>query len=258
MRGHGILVAAAVTCAGCDTLEDVIDGVEPPEASLARVDLIHAPTINELLSWQCDDLAEQLFPGACAAVGLGDRPRKNALTYSFDLVFDLYNPNKRIPIPLVEVLLGMNVFDKANLGAVCVSFCDPDAEDCTPGLNVEGACAVEDAQDVKGPEDLIPTVDELVDLTEKAVTGELGSNDDWRVVRGTSSVEAHVQFDLSADVMVDLAGLLLEDAVFDFLDGRQISIEVPFTTEGTLFFDVPELGRHAVGFGPWDDSWVLE
>lgn len=249
------LLALALGLGGCAALEDIADGVEPPEAALNRVDLLHAPTGEELVAWQCD----ALFGSAvCQGAGLPAAPGPKKLTYSFDLVFDLSNPNKSIPIPLVEILIGMHVFDVNNLGSACISFCDPDVEDCTPALNAEGACLVEEADEVKSPEDLIPTVDDLVDLAEDAAAGELGENTDWRVIPGGEDTEGHIQFDLSANVMLDLADLLLEDAVDDALNNRPISVEVPYTTEGTVFFDVPKLGRHAAGFGPWDDSWVLE
>lgn len=257
---NGLLALATLPLlllGGCDALEDLADGVEAPKASLNRVDLIHAPTTNELLAWQC----EPLFGAVpCENFGLPPAPGSKKLTYSFDLVFDLKNPNPDLPIPLVEALIGMRVFDLAdNLGAACISFCDPEAEDCTPGLNVEGACAVDDTKNVQGPDDLIPTVDDLVDLADDLANGNADQdNGDWRVIKGGESTEAHLQFDLKADVMLGLADLLLQDALDDVISGKKVSVEVPYTTEGTVFFDVPKLGRHATGFGPWDDAWVLE
>lgn len=251
---YGPIVGLALLASGCAALEDIADGVDPPEAALNRVDLIHAPTTEELLAWQCDSMLGQAF---CNSLGLPNAPGDRKLTYSFDLVFDLSNPNKSVPIPLVEVLVGMRVFDLTDLGAACISFCDPDDEECVPSRNAEGACAVDEADEVKGPEDLIPTVDDLVGLTEDVIAGDL-DNEDWRVIPGGEDTEGHIQFDLSAAVMLDLADVLLEDAVNDVIDGRQVSVDVPYTTEGTVFFDVPKLGRHAIGFGPWDDKWVLE
>lgn len=256
MTTRAALLACLALATGCDVLDDVLDGVEPPESELLRVDLVTAPTTTNLLSWQCDELFGGV-PGVCGTAGLGATPKEQDLVYSFDLVFDLFNPNPSIPIPLVEVLLGMNVFDTANLGAVCISFCDPAVEDCTAAADAEGACAVEEAQDVKGPEDFIPTVDELIGLTDTILAGEL-DNDDWRVLEGHTAMEAHFQFDMAADVMLDLADEILVDAVNDVIAGQAVQVEVPYTSEGTLFFNVPQMGRHAFGFGPWDDSWVLQ
>ena len=44
----------ALAATGCEAiLEDLADGVEAPKASLDRVDLHHAPTVLELVNWQC-------------------------------------------------------------------------------------------------------------------------------------------------------------------------------------------------------------
>ena len=38
---------------------------------------------------------------------------------------------------------------------------------------------------------------------------------------------------------------------------RNVNLKIPYTMDGTLFFDIPTLGRKALGFGPWDDDWKL-
>jgi hypothetical protein len=252
-------VGALAWLSGCEVLDDIQNGVKAPEAALNRVDLIHAPKVDELLAWQCLELAgsDPLALGGCSAAGLDDKPREAALIYSFDLVFDLSNPNESLPIPLIEALLGMNVYDDQNLGSVCISFCDPEEEDCSPAKNAEDACRVDESDDVKGPEDLIPTVEDLVGLSEDVLEGNL-DNGDWRWIEGGETVESHLRFDLSADVMIDLADELLTDAVGDVLSGRNVEVEVPYAADGTVFFDVPELGRKAIGFGPTANTWILE
>lgn len=255
LRTLGPVIAAAWLFTGCAILEDVADGVKAPKSSLNRVDLLHAPTALELVSWQCEPLLGANF---CGSLGLPATPTADDLMYSFDLVFDVRNPNSKVPIPLVEVLIGMNVIDTANLGTACISFCDPDEEACEPAVNAEGACEVDESDQLKGPEDLIPTVDDLIDLADDAVSGELGENGAWRYIPGGSTVEAHIQFDLASDVMLQLADFLVEEALDDLIAGRNLKIDVPYATEGTVFFDVPELGRHAAGFGPWEDTWVLK
>ena len=49
------------------------------------------------------------------------------------------------------------------------------------------------------------------------------------------------------DVIVDLAG--------DLIDGRTLGVDIPYTMDGSLFFNVPEMGRYSADFGPVEDTW---
>jgi len=253
MRRTTTWVLACSLLTGCEVLGDIADGVEPPTASLERVDLVHAPEAMELAAWQCHESFDDFF---CQG-DLSDKPKKSNLLYSFDLVFDLGNPNDKLPIPLVELLLGMDVYEGNNLGRACVSFCDPDEETCAPGIDAEGACQADEADDVDSFEDIIPTVDDLVGIGEAVMANDV-DNGDWRWVNGGESVEAHIQFDLDAGVMLDLGDELINDALDDVLSGRNIKLEVPYAADGSVFFDVPELGRKAIGFGPTENTWVVQ
>ena len=122
MRRAPIALFGLALLGGCEALEDLADGVEPPEAALNRVDLLGAPTATQLVAWQCEETLGTL---ACDGLGLPPAPGPKKLTYKFDLVFDLSNPNPELPIPLVEALVGVDVFSDNNLGAACISFCDP-------------------------------------------------------------------------------------------------------------------------------------
>jgi len=256
--GRLLLAGVAFSTIGCEQiLDDLADGVDAPEAALNRVDLHHAPTVMELVNWQCVDAFGTDALSPCTLSGLDDKPRDKALTYSFDLVFDLTNPNDAIPIPLVEALLGMSVYEAQNLGSVCISFCDPDAEDCSPARNAEDACRADEADDVKEPEDLIPTVEDLVGITE-GVLEDGFDNGQWRWIDGGETVEATLRFDLFADTMLDLTDEVLTDALDDVLAGRNVEIDIPYAADGSVFFDVPELGRKGIGFGPSENTWRLQ
>ena len=52
-----------------------------------------------------------------------------------------------------------------------------------------------------------------------------------------------------------LSGNVLEDLGEDIFAGRSLSVSIPYTMDGSLFFNVPEMGRHAAGFGPIEDKW---
>lgn len=244
----GAVAGMLVPLFGCDGVNPLGDDL--PTAALNRVDLLQSPSVNQLLGYGCSE-----FAGAatCAVAGL-DNPAREDLRFQFDVVFDVNNPSS-IPIPLVETLLGFTAFKEANLGSVCVTYCDPEDEDCTAGINLEGACDPGDAKGVKGPEDLIPAVEDLV-----TVAGDLADGidpSDWQVIEPGSGIETHIAFDLGIDPMLDLTNSLIEQSVDEFLGGDKVSMEVPYTVEGTLFLDVPDVNKYAIGFGPFADKWAL-
>jgi hypothetical protein len=248
------VAVSALPLAGCSLLNDVKNGVEAPTATLATVDLIDAPTNRQAIAWAC---YEWLNSTTCEVAGFNHKPNRADMRLAFDLVFDLTNPNDALPIPLVELLLGITVIDDTNLGAVCVSFCDPDSEDCSASQDQVDACAIDDdTTDVKGPADLVPSVDDLVDLADGLLSGD-ESNSEFRTIPPNETVESHIRFDLQIETIYRLGESLLMDAVDDFISGHDIELVVPYSVDGTLFFDAPKLGRYALGFGPYADTFPL-
>jgi hypothetical protein len=48
------------------------------------------------------------------------------------------------------------------------------------------------------------------------------------------------------------------DSVDALSEGELPSFDIPYSVEGTLFFDVPVLGRFALSFGPFSSTWSLD
>ena len=239
------------TMLGCDAVETVAGKIIAPGASLNRVELVEHPTARELARYGCHQV-----------LNLGDlcpvnNINKDKLLFSFDIVFDLENNNEKVPIPLVEILLGTTVYNDQDLGTVCISFCDPENEECEASTNAEDACNIETVEEVDEPSDLVPTFSELTNLAQTAASGELGNNHEFRVIPAQETIEAHVQFDFNIDTMLDLGRTLIEELVTDLRDGRPLRIVVPYSMEGNLFFTVPEMGRFAAGFGPLSAEWNI-
>jgi len=247
------LSLAAASSIGCGT--DLL-GVKAPEAALNRVDLLEAPSANKLARWGCH---QYLGSSVCNAVGI-DKPKKSNMRFSIDAVFDLDNPNQNIAIPLVEMLLGMTVYPEEaeeNLGAVCVSFCDPDEATCTPDADAEAACDLSQATQIDTVSDVVPSVDEMFEIAEEVADGDTSSNNEFRYIPKGGSTEAHIQIDLNIDSMLVVLERAVEDAANDIFDGRNVRVKVPHESEGNVFFNVPKAGRYAVGFGPFEDQWDL-
>ncbi|MEZ4471348.1 MAG: hypothetical protein R3F60_11215 [bacterium] len=236
---------------------------EPPTAELKEVNLTARPTNNELASYYCHDLVggNAVTDGVCRGF-FGREPDKLQLIFSFELVFDLGNPNEFV-VPLVDLLLALDVFegeDTAQLGAVCVSFCDPEAEDCVQ--EGEEACRSPD-KDVQGIEDFVPTVEDLIRIAVEAANGTLDTNLSFRYIPAAENgvaghTEARIRFDLGVDAVLGILEKVAMDSTDDFLDGRAPSFDIPYKARGSVFFDVPVLGRYALSYGPLDGTFSLD
>lgn len=247
-----LLAAGFAGLAGCDAVKSVAGAIAPPGAEFIGVDLVESPSARELARWGCYEFVDNAL---CEAAGL-NRIQKSKLGFAFDVGFDLSNENAKIPIPLVEILLATTVYESENLGAVCISFCDPDSEDCTPQANAEEACDAENAEEVTTPADLVPTVDELTEIASDVATGDF-DNGEFRVIPAKSSIESHIIFDFNIDTMLGLSQHILLDLGEDLIHDRPLEAEIPYTMDGTLFFSVPEMGRFGIGFGPVESTWDL-
>lgn len=259
--------AFALLLPGCPLLGGEGGGIstpEPPTAELQTVNLTAKPRNRELAAYFCSDLVggNILTDNACIAA-FGRSPLRADLIFSFELVFDLGNSND-FPIPLVEILLALDVFedqDAAQLGAVCVSFCDPEAEDCVQAG--EDACRAPD-KEVSSLEDFIPTVDDLIRIGVQAATGTLDDNLKFRYIPGVAddgtpgAIEARVRFDLGLTAILGILETVAVGSTDDLLAGRAPTFDIPYNVRGSVFFDVPVLGRHALSYGPIDGLWSLD
>ncbi|MBU0553397.1 hypothetical protein KKF91_20250 [Myxococcota bacterium] len=307
------MIALALSLTSCEILEEAAkqaaggDPPEPPTASLAALNLLEYPSEMQLGAYYCNDLLGNTWD-ACVSF-FGKIPKKSELKFSFETVFELGNPNT-FPVPTVELLLALDVFEgakQAELAALCVSFCDPQAEVCDGGPNPE-ACRVEEGQDIMEFE---PTINDLLELAVKAATEGAGAFDDnlgFKVIPsralskcradkgcevrdeggvrsfccgdaceaigaecrvgtdddGQSCVscpgqlEAHVRFDLGLDAMLGILEVIAEDAMGSLLDLSMPNFTIPYKANGTLFFDIPIMGRFSLNFGPLEGEWTLD
>ena len=250
--GMGTLGAGAMAGLGLTGCEAVLGKILPPGVEYKDAVLVDHPSAREMARWGC---FETLGDFACEAAGL-NKVNKSKLQFSFDVVFDLSNNNEKLPIPLVEILLATTVYDGESLGAVCISFCDPDEESCEAEANAEGACDSEDAEDIDAIGDLVPTVDELHDIAS-GILDDGVDNGEFRVIPAQSDIEAHILFDFDIDAMLGILDNVVVDLGGDLIDGRNLSVDIPYTMDGSLFFNVPEMGRYAAGFGPVNDTWTF-
>jgi hypothetical protein len=246
--GLALVAGSSVGC-GADLL-----GVKAPQASLNRVDLLQSPSANKLLRWGCYEYFDSTV---CQALDINSIDQSN-MRFSIDVVFDLDNPNKNIAIPLIELLLGMTVYpgeNQENLGAVCVSFCDPDEATCTPEADAEAACDLSQAKQIDTIQDVVPSVDEMFEIAEEVADGDIDTNNSFRYIPKGGSTEAHIQLDLNVGTALRVLSRAIEDGAESFINNGNFRVKMPHSSEGNVFFNVPEAGRYAVGFGPFEDEW---
>jgi hypothetical protein len=312
MKQVALSLMVCVWVAGCDQVSSLLEqaGIEvvPPTAQLRQngVVLEESPEESALAAWYCHDFAESTLTEIACQTAFGSAPAEESLKFSFDSIYDLGNANT-FPVPMVEILVAIDVFegrDQSELGAVCVSFCDPESgEDCAAGANPD-ACRLDDPTGARTLDDFSPTVDDLIaiatDVAVDAATGDLDTNLSFRVIPsreertcrtepsceardvdgvmslccgddcvaadagcdvgpgeggGTCVVcpgelEAHVRFDLGIRAILGVLGTVVADSIDALLAGRAPDFDIPYALEGTLFFDVPVLGRFAISFGP--------
>jgi hypothetical protein len=176
---------AALACVSCLVTacepggSSILDeGPQAPYSELSEVALKEAPQNMVLANFYCRDLVSDLI----CDFAFDDPPvKKETLKFSFETVFKLGNPNK-FSVPMVELLLALKVFEgqkQSELAALCISFCDPAAEDCAE-VSAD-ACKAPD-QTVRSIEDFVPTIDDLVRVAKQAATGELDDNLKFRVI----------------------------------------------------------------------------
>ena len=248
--------ASTTAMMGCEAVEKVAGKIVAPGASLSRVDLITAPSGKEFARYACYHLFD-LGRTICSPI-VGNNINPDNMEFAFDIVFDLENNNEKVPIPLVELLLGTTVYDNEDLGTVCISFCDPNEEECVSDTDAETACDVENADEISSPADLVPSVEDLTNLAQRSIEeGGIASNDEFRVIPAQESIEAHIQFDFNIATILDLGETVIRNLWEDVRDGREPSTVIPYAMEGNLFFNVPEMGRFAAGFGPLPGEWDI-
>ena len=259
-----ILLPFLLSLTACDEL--IENPPELPSVEYQDTELTSPPKASKLASYFCKDmLGSTIYTYVCKDV-FGTAPKKKNMKFNFLMTFNLENPNA-FPIPLVEMLLALDVFQGKNnseLSAICVSFCDPDAgvEECDPA---DAACEADEG-DIKSIEDFNPTTEDLIglatDIGEAVLDGELPEDLQFKVIPAASKeepgvTEARINFQLNIDTMLKILKVVAKESIGAIEDGKAPDFSIPYAVNGTLFFDIPRLGRVAIDFGPFDGVWDI-
>lgn len=232
-----------------------------PTVEMTQAALVTSPTTTEIAAFYCDDYIPD--PTGLLCSPLGPTPKRSDLRFDFELVFQVDNPNN-FPIPTTEILAAIDVFPGTQaasaLGAVCTVLCDPADEKCdgTPG---ETGCQ-DSAEDIETIEDVKHRVTELLIMTAEAVikqdTEELENLWVRTIPAGSDKFEIRVRFSLGIDPMLDLITVFAEQLVNKAIKGEEVVLDIDYAVHGSLWMEVPILGRVAVKYGPLAGNWVLD
>ena len=244
-----LLVIAAQGCAGFNfgTGSKGID-VEAPKISIAEVRLAEMPSNKELASYYC---AQYLGPLICRV--FGPVPSISDIHFAFDVELAFQNPNP-VPLPIVQSLFAFTAFPEqsgaANLGTVCLSFCEDPAH-CEQDAN---AC-VSDDPEIRDARDF---AEAATDFLFAVALGERRFSDlGVRTVPPNDQTRMVVRLGIDPAQMVDLIARLAKGDIDRIKQGRLPQLAIPYRIEGTAWVAVESFGRLATGFGPASGEWRL-
>lgn len=255
--GRSALVALtlAVTAplGGCDQLLGQLQDPElAPEVEVGTLQLRHSPSIGMLAAYYCPKISSDPVVQVTCRVALGPPPVKSQLAFEFGIVLNLHNPND-IPVPTADVLLGLTLFEGGQaeaLGAICISLCGTDNPNCD-GTPRPGACQARQ-DDIFTIEDFIAAIPGLIhDIATGQAAEELSNS----TILAGGTISLDLAFVLGIDQALSVMQKTAKAYVETELDGGDGSLDIPVAAEGTVFFDLPVLGRLGVGYGPFQTMW---
>ncbi len=242
----------------CEFLDQAAQSIQKPTLTYQEALLVQSPTTTSLLAYYCPSVMGATL---CSPV-LGAAPAKEDLRFDFELNFRVDNPTA-LPIPTLSMLLATTLFENdpnvQELGATCVTFCDPDDPSCT-GNGAEDACASNDQNDIDTWDDFASSAtDQLVGVATGELDAAYGDNLGIRTIPAHGFQDMKVVFSLGLDPMTNILGRVSNDYVTAYMNGNEEPVEIPYNVRGTLWVDVPaNIGRVGLPFGPQSSVWQLD
>lgn len=253
--------------AGCEVLQAVIDASEeagvtqpvqldPPKVTTTGVELRRRPGLTSLGAYYCPKLLGGDIGSIGCTLALGAAPAKSALRFDFGLPLKIENSNN-VPVPALDVLVALTLYpgetDNQALGATCISFCGADDPSCT-GTPRPDACTVTSGT--------VKTLDDFVGKLPKLIDGIASGKAVEELQNAQIPAAGDVNLDLVFSMGLDPALTVFERTALTWLDlyvqGKDPVVDVPVRAEGSVFFELPVVGRIAVDFGPLEATWKLD
>jgi|GEM_PF-454193 len=239
----------------CDQFLNQLPGARPelsPEVRVGALELRDGPSVGQLAAYYCPRVIDDPLVSIGCAVALGSPPPKARLAFEFGITLNIHNPND-IPVPTADVLLALSLFegrDAEAIGAICVSLCGTDNPECD-GSPRPGACELRQ-DDILTIEDFIAAIPGLIaDIASGEAADDLRNS----TILAGGDISLNLAFILGIDQALSVFQKTAKAYVETELKGGSGSLSIPVAASGTVFFDLPVLGRLGVGYGPFGTTW---
>jgi hypothetical protein len=248
LRSLALLTAlclCALSLGSCELANSLGQSAKMPTITYKQTSLVKSPSAKKVGHYFCGSLCGSAVP------------LKEDLQFDFETTFSLQNPND-VAIPTLAMLLAVNLYPDdasvADLGAVCVSFCDPSDPSCQGGAS-QSACDAGDQKDITSWADVADRASQgLVNLA----TGQdaYPANDKLRYIEPGASSDIKVVYSFGVDPLINIMSNYAVSYASAYASGAPI--DIPYDLKGTVWLNLPYgFGRFGLGFGPSKSSWSI-
>jgi hypothetical protein len=224
----------------------------PPVVTAGSPQLVRAPSMQSLAAYYCPQVITDRMLRMGCTIGLGSPPPQNQLEFEFAVPVTIKNPNN-IPVPALDILLALKLFPGQNseaLGSVCVSMCGGNEPSCT-GQAKPGACTASNGG-IRTMRDFVAAVPGLiVGLANGSLVNELRKS----LIPAGGDVQLNLAFPLGIDQALRILQNVAQPVVEGMLRKQRNGLDIPVAAEGTVFVNLPVVGRLGVPFGPIQSTW---
>lgn len=257
-------LAAVPTLSGCALVNQVLTGAGGaggaaraiiPSVQPGQPSLVRSPSLQSLAAYYCPNVVQDQIVRLGCTVALGAPPPRDQMVFEFGVPLTIKNPNN-VPIPALDVLLALKLFPGQNsegLGSVCVTLCGANSGVCT-GTPQPGACQASNAG-IRNLSDFVSAIPGLIaGLSNGSIQNELRKS----LIPAGGDVHLNLVFPLGIDQALRLIQNVAAPIVTQ-LARRQGSggLEIPVAAEGTVFVNMPVVGKQGIPFGPLTTSWKV-
>ena len=257
----GIVLFCVPLLSGCPELNAILQNpgvggaarAVAPSITAETPRLVGMPTLRQLAAYYCPTLIANPILRLSCAVTLGPPPPPQALALTFAMPIIAKNPNN-IPIPMLDILVATTLFpgqQAESLGAVCVSMCGANEPTCT-GEPRPGGCAGGNA--IRGIEDFAARIPNLIaGIATGAAQEELRRS---TIVAG-GDLRVTLSLVLGIEQALRVIEKVIQRTVEQALQNQAVTLDIPLSASGTVFVNLPAVGRMGVAWGPLTTTWQI-